>query len=289
MENMEPSSEIYEMLDVYLDAAPRSAADAVEVGPFTVFRSRGPWSYYARPGMHRSRGHVFLADEVQAVTEYQRDLGLGESIEWVHSLDPSLADACSEAGLETVLRPLLIADANLFSDHRVFVLDRTYSARELEAHDPLIGAHRNVAHVAFTYGGTEVGPEGGDERDSLPVNEINAEWTRLRVAGGHTIAVAAFDASGAMVGVGSAQPVVLPHQGLSAAELTGIAVLPAYRRQGIAAAITGCLGAACATRGVETLLLSAQDDAVARVYERVGFHRVATFAEAAPASDHEAV
>ena len=83
-----------------------------------------------------------------------------------------------------------------------------------------------------------------------------------------------------IVGVGSAQPVVDLALGICAAELTGIGVLPSYRRSGIAAAITGALSTAATQRGVEVLLLSAQSDEVARVYERVGFQRVATFAEA---------
>jgi len=58
--------------------------------------------------------------------------------------------------------------------------------------------------------------------------------------------------------------------------LTGIAVLPRARRRGLGAAITHALVSDAKVRGVETLFLSARDDAVARVYERVGFVRVGT-------------
>jgi hypothetical protein len=42
---------VIELVDRYLDAAPRSSADAVDTGAFTLFVGRGPWSYYARPAL----------------------------------------------------------------------------------------------------------------------------------------------------------------------------------------------------------------------------------------------
>jgi len=81
---------------------------------------------------------------------------------------------------------------------------------------------------------------------------------------------AAYDDRGAVVGGGSHGP-----RGATS-ELTGIAVLPRARRRGVGAAITAALVADARSRGVRTVFLSAQDDAVARVYERVGFVRVGT-------------
>jgi predicted GNAT family acetyltransferase len=59
-------------------------------------------------------------------------------------------------------------------------------------------------------------------------------------------------------------------------EIVGVGVLPRVRRRGIGAAIASALAADATRRGVGTVFLSAQDDAVARVYERVGFRRVGT-------------
>jgi predicted GNAT family acetyltransferase len=56
----------------------------------------------------------------------------------------------------------------------------------------------------------------------------------------------------------------------------GIAVLPRARRQGLGAALCAVLAADAMARGVQTVFLSAEDDAVARVYRRVGFSRVGT-------------
>jgi ribosomal protein S18 acetylase RimI-like enzyme len=66
-------------------------------------------------------------------------------------------------------------------------------------------------------------------------------------------------------------------------ELTGIAVLPRARRRGVGAALAAALVADAVARGVQTVFLSAQDDEVARVSERVGFVRVGTACIAEPA------
>jgi ribosomal protein S18 acetylase RimI-like enzyme len=81
-------------------------------------------------------------------------------------------------------------------------------------------------------------------------------------------------------------PTTLPcpsYAPMTTTELTGIAVLPRARRRGTGAAITQALVKDAKRRGIATIFLSAQDDAVARVYERVGFTRVGTacIAEAA--------
>src|SRR6266511_865512 len=80
------------------------------------------------------------------------------------------------------------------------------------------------------------------------------------------------------VSVGSHQPVG------EVSEVVGVATLPAMRRRGIGAAVTGLLVADAVGRGVETLFLSAGSDEIARVYERTGFRRVGTACIAEPPS-----
>ena len=267
-------------LDTYLDAAPRTGADAIEVGPFTMFVHRGPWGYYARPGSHRGPNHHFTSTEVETVLAAQRERGENESLEWVHDVDSSLADACEGAGLRVVYRPLLTIDASTFDP--VPHDSPEFPTQVLDLDHPQLPMHRSVAHVAFRHAGTQVGTAGATDRDAAPYDEAAVAWAIERSRLGHTIAVAAFDPVGGMVGVGSAQPVIDPTSNICAAELTGIAVLPTHRRRGIAGSITSALITECAARGIQSVLLSAQDDDVARVYERVGFRRVGTFAEAAP-------
>jgi len=69
------------------------------------------------------------------------------------------------------------------------------------------------------------------------------------------------------------------------AEITGVGALPSSRRQGLGAAVTALLARDALERGVETDFLSASDDAVARVYARIGFHGIGTAMIAEPAPD----
>ncbi|MGW1198009.1 GNAT family N-acetyltransferase [Streptomyces sp. NPDC002536] len=70
----------------------------------------------------------------------------------------------------------------------------------------------------------------------------------------------------------------------SVSEVAGIGTLPTERRRGLALAVTAALVADARQRlGVETVFLSAGDDAVARVYARAGFRRIATGLIAEPA------
>ncbi|MBI5106359.1 MAG: GNAT family N-acetyltransferase, partial [Solirubrobacterales bacterium] len=65
-------------------------------------------------------------------------------------------------------------------------------------------------------------------------------------------------------------------------EIVGVATLPAYRRQGLAAAVTAALVDDALAHGARTVLLSAADDDVARLYASLGFRRVATHCIAEP-------
>jgi hypothetical protein len=82
------------------------------------------------------------------------------------------------------------------------------------------------------------------------------------------------------VAVGSHQPVG------NMSEVVGVATLPAYRSRRIAAVLMDMPVEDAGRRGVQTVFLSAGDVAVARVYEQLGFWRLATacVAEAPSAS-----
>lgn len=239
-------------LETYYDAAPRASATTEEVGPFTLFLRDGAegWHFYARPRLGLDAD--ITADDVRRARERQRQLGVPEAFEWVHESTPSLLAAARRGGLTVEECPLLVLGDHAAPDAG----GEDVRVRTVAADDDLLPDVLGAIGAGF--GGTDTVAPG-----RLGVRPRLIEAGLLAV-------VAALDAAGEVVGGGSHGP-----RGATT-ELTGIAVLPRARRRGVGAAITRALVADARERGVDTVFLSAQDDAVARVYERVGFTRVGT-------------
>jgi ribosomal protein S18 acetylase RimI-like enzyme len=261
---------LLQRIERYYDAVPRSASRVERIGPFELFvKLHGGWPYYARPGLGRQR---FTAADVERVRARQRELGIPESFEWVADTTPRLRAAAEAAGLVVHDHPLLVLDGaftHMPGPHGLEV-------RLLTPDDDLARTGA-AAELAFSAAGTAVGGVGTEALDEA-VQRRSGEsqaFERERLRSGATVSAAAF-LDGEPVAAGSHQPVG------ATSEIVGVGKLPAYRRRGIAAALTALLVEDARRRGVETLFLSAADDAVARVYERVGFRRAATACIAEP-------
>lgn len=246
-------------LETYYDAAPRPMATTEEIGPFTLFLRavEEGWPYYARPTLGYD-GPINAA-HVDAVRDRQRELAVPETFEWVHETSPTLLAAARESGLQVAECPLLVLPG--LADTVTPPFPDECEVRTLGADSPDIAAA--VAAVSAGFAG----------RDELEERSPERHQDLLR--SGLLAMAGAYDVQGA-VGGGSHSP-----RGTTT-ELAGIAVIPRARRQGIGAAITATLVADARDRGVETVFLSAQDDTVARVYERIGFQRVGTACIAEP-------
>lgn len=240
---------LLQTLETYYDAAPRPSARAEEVGPFTLYVNTDPdgFAYYARPRLGLI-GAVSV-DDVMKVLARQQQLEVPRTLEWVHQTTPSLLPAARDAGLQVQESPLLVLDelAIAAGDARVRVLGP------------------DDADLAVTMGAVSAGFAG---RDEVVAKDVGRR-SRL-IQAGLLATAAAYDDQGAVVGGGSYGPRD------DVAEVAGVAVVPRARRRGLGAAITAALVADAHDRGVGTVFLSAQDDAVARIYERVGFVRVGT-------------
>jgi hypothetical protein len=103
-------ADLLERIEEHFDAAPRVSADVEQHGALTLFVSRIPWRFYARPRL--GLGEDVGADDVAAVRTRQRELGVREAFEWVHETTPSLAGAAEAAGLEVLRVPLLALAAS---------------------------------------------------------------------------------------------------------------------------------------------------------------------------------
>ena len=263
--------ELLRHIDGYLDAVPRSVARAETVGALTLFVNEGPgWRYYARPTP--GAGPV-SAEDVRIARQRQVDRGHPQAFEWIAELNPEMAGAAQEAGLTTQEHPLMLLGK---AESAPVEPPPGVQIRLIGPDDDLASAMA-VAELGFGQPGTEVGQLGPA---ALPkaVADLDAgtvEFTRGRIADAYTItAVATME--GVPVASGAHNPVGL------ITELVGVATLPSHRRRGIAAALTSFLVRDARDRGVETIFLSADSSAVARVYQRIGFRTIGTAGGAEP-------
>jgi ribosomal protein S18 acetylase RimI-like enzyme len=257
-----------QVIETYYDAVPRSLARAERIGPFTLFVNAGPgWPYYARPSLGASS---FTVEDVQHVRARQRELHVPESFEWVAETTPALAAATAAAGLHVSRHPIMLlhsaSDAITSPDVEVRLATPCDDL-------PLFSA---IATVAFGHRGTAAGLAGLDDARAA-VNrdpaEVAVRSERLRL--GLSVTVVAYIRD-EPVGVGSHNPLD------GTTELVGVGVLPAFRRRGVAAALTHRLVNDALERGTRTVFLSAGDADVARIYERVGFVTIGTACIAEP-------
>ena len=265
-------SELLSHVDSYLDEAPLSATEPERVGPFTLFvRRDAGWPYYARPtpgcqGVQPS--------DVDLVRVRQRALGLPETFEWIVDVVPSVGPAATESGLAVSEHPLMYLDVLLPSRP-----PDGFEVRMAEPQDDLAMLHA-VAEVGFRNRGTAPGPAGVADAEEIVSRGTDAKLLATmheRWDAGLTVSAAAFDVrTGKPVAVGAHQPL----EGTT--EIVGVATLPAFRRRGLGAAVTSALVRDALMRNCHTVFLTADDDAVARVYQDVGFRRIGTAGSAEP-------
>ena len=258
------TTELLAELERYYDTAPRAMCDTEEVGPFTLFvRRRNGFPYYARPRLGLT--DEVTPDEVTTVLSRQRELDVPRAVEWVHDTTPSLLAAARAAGMTVEECPLLV----LVEDPPAVKSDA--DVRVVAVDDLDLKLVCAAVSVSFAHAGTAVGEASVAERDDeAATRPTHAERVAALMTAGLSVLVGAFDPQAGPVGGGS-------HNARGdVSEVVGVGVLPAYRRRGLAGAITAQLAGHARAQGVQTVFCSAQDDAVARVYEAVGFRRVGT-------------
>jgi ribosomal protein S18 acetylase RimI-like enzyme len=266
--------EVIERIDAFCDAVPRRRARADEHGPLVLFVPTGPgWPYYARP--RRGQRPPVTAADVRAVRARQRELIIPESFEWIEQVTPEMAAAAAEAGLEVQPHPLMV----LSSRPEPPALPSGVTVRVIAPEDAELDRIWAVPAVAFGHPGTAAGEAGPAERDKIAADHDGGTigMLRERLRSGQSVLAAAFGPDGPLA-AGSCQAVD------GVAEITGVGVLPSSRRRGLGAAVTALLARDAQDRGVDTVFLSASDDAVARVYARIGFGEIGTAMIAEPAS-----
>ena len=249
-------------VDDYLHAVPLSGSVAEQVGPFTLFRSTTVWPYYARPVP--GSGATIEPADIDVLRARCAELGIPASFEWVVETCPSLGPAAAAAGLTVVEHPLLVLERDDFRP-----VETEARCEILPAEAAVLRQARAVAGLAFSDPGTAVGAAGPAERDAAAADVPDELIAAVldRVHRGVTVGAGAFTRDGLVAG-GQHQPVG------STTEIVGVGTLPSMRRRGLAAAVTSTLVEHAFAHGVDLVLLSAETQAVAAVYERVGFRRI---------------
>lgn len=260
-------TDLLNTLESYFDAVPRADARAEDHGPLTLFvRDTAGYPYYARP---RFGNDTVTPRDVALVCARQRELGLPETFEYVRETTPAMDRAARSAGLLVTEHPLLVLDR--LDDAATGPPDLAIHMLTAQASDRDLAVAHAVARLGFSAPGTGTGPLGPAAVTAavaeVPIAQVDA--IRHRLAGGLTCTAVA-ELGGVPVGVGSHQPIG------PVSEVVSVAVLPAARRQGVGTAVTRLLAEHALAAGCDTVFLSAGDDGVAKVYERVGFRRVAT-------------
>jgi GNAT superfamily N-acetyltransferase len=258
---------LLDCIERYFAAAPVPDARIQPVGGLDVPVSDPAWPYPARP---RPDGGPVTVDDVRAAVALLQESGLPAVLEWVPERSPGMAAAARTAGLTVEELPLLVAvdpvELLLPSGVRLYIVG---------ADDPQLPHYQRVAATAFA------NPGGAADVADVPLDssaEARARTAvlRERIAEGRTVMMVAVE-HGRPVAVGSHQP--LDIDGAEVSEVIGVATLPRLRGRGLGAGLTSAL-VAHAAETADLVFLAAGDDDVARVYERVGFARLATTAVA---------
>jgi ribosomal protein S18 acetylase RimI-like enzyme len=247
---------LIDYIQSYLRYSAQQQYETVAVPPFTLFFHRSdPLRFfnYAIPDAP-------ITDDVQAALLALRQRFIERNrqprFEFLEEYAPTLAGALEAAGFVSEGRfPMMVCTPD--------TLTPAPSVAGLTLTLLVPGASVEDARGFLT-----AQRLGFDPTSTQPVTEQEIDEFLARLDK-HGYVLAKVDGIAVSAGVFTA-----PYHGVT--ELAGIATLPAYRRRGIAAALTEYATRTAFAQGVEIACLSAGDEQASRVYHRIGFQPMAT-------------
>lgn len=259
--------DVLRTIERYQDAAQRAVLQAEVFGSLVLFYTEEPlgWRYAARPALG---ARAVEPDDIARVRERQRKLDIPEAFEWIEELSPWMSAAMTSAGIAIEAHPLMVLGPDIVpAVPSLPGVELSFASADDEDLPRVLA----VGTVAFESLGTETGEAGLAELEAAAAlhNPATLVLERQRLRSGATAqAVARID--GVPVAIGA----VLPFG--EVANVVGVATLPAFRRRGLAQAISALLIRRAQGRGSRVVFLSAMSEDVARMYASVGFQRVGT-------------
>ncbi len=241
-------------IQIQLRASAQQNYTAVAAPPFTYFFNPddpSPWSNYAIPDF------PVAGDLTTALTALVTTFRARERLprcEFIEEFAPDLASALAAYGFVEEMRALLMLCTPETYQPAASMPDVT--ATELTVAAPLAAFQEFLT----------VQRRGFSNEDATAVTAAEAAGFQRRFQTTRLFAVRADDH---FVSAGCLLPV---HNGIT--EITGIATLPAFRRQGMATLLTSYAVQAAFDQGLDGVFLTAGSAAAGRVYGRVGFRTV---------------
>lgn len=225
-------------------------AEPLDAGPFTFYAhpdDHTPFFNYAIP---RAPAHGELAPHLARLGDLARRHHRAPRVEIIAELWPDLVHALAATGWTREQHgPLLVCTPGTL---RAPPAPAGLEIREVQAGDAAgARAFHRIQHEVFRHG-----PAQDDELpDALGPGRAYLAYLE-----------------GAPVAAAGTTP---PAEG--AVEIVGVATRPTHRRRGLGAALTHHAAREAFRQGVPLAFLTTGTEEATRVYERVGFRRVATF------------
>ena len=235
----------------YLRALALRRPGAERVGPFIASydpHSDNPFRNYALPDDGAAPSPAEVGALIDAFARRQRT----PRLEYVPAASPAVEAALLDAGFVAEGRfPLMTATrATARPQPPPPGIELLLAATDAELRGVVA-----VQHIAYD--------------DPAPPSEHDIARQRTTIAQGGLVALARDTASGEAVGAGLCTP---PLDGIT--EIAAIGVIPAYRRRGVAGALTALLLREAFAAGLTAPFLMPAEEAGERIYARVGFARV---------------